>query len=202
MKIKWSSIFYPLIMEKIFKSINIDFKGNILPAWSPDSKKVTYAYNGGLYTIPAWGIKSEKLAEIGEWEPWSIRWSPDGKYIAGFVYMDNENENHIIIVSSQDGEVKRLNTKEEDQYKEGLEWHPESQKLTYMYYDPKNDGDGLREAYVDGKPTTPFINQPKIWDYMGKWDPDGKNYYFRGSYRGYWKLYKYNSASKENNAIL
>ena len=43
----------------------------------------------------------------------------------------------------------------------------------------------------------PIINQLKIWDYIGKWDPEGKNYYFRGSYRGYWRLYKYNSASKE-----
>ncbi len=182
---------------KLFKSINIDFKGNVLPAWSPDSKKITYAYNGGLYTLPIRGNKSEKLAEIGIWEPWSIRWSPDGKYIAGFSYLDNEDENHIMIVSTQNGVIKRLNAKEENKYKEGLEWHPESKKLTYMYYDPKNNNDGLREAYVDGRPTTPFINQPIIWDYLGRWDPTGLNYYFKGSYRGNWNLYKYNSASKK-----
>ena len=43
----------------------------------------------------------------------------------------------------------------------------------------------------------PFINQPIIWDYLGRWDPDGMNYYFRGSYRGNWKLYRYNSVSKK-----
>ncbi len=186
---------------RLFKSINIDFKGNILPAWSPDSKRVTYAYNGGLYTIAAWGIKSEKLTEIGEWEPWSIRWSPDGEYIAGFVYLDNEKENHIIIVSTQSGEVKRLNTTDEDQYKEGLEWHPGGKKLAYMYYDPKNNNDGLREAYVDGRPTTSFINQPEIWDYIGNWDSAGMNYYFTGAYRGDWKLYKYNSVSKTTTLL-
>lgn len=182
---------------KFFRSINIDFKGNILPAWSPDSKKVTYAYNGGLYTLPAWGNKPEKLAEFGEWEPWSIRWSPNGKYIAGFAYLDNEDENHIIIVSTQNGAIKRLNTKDENRYKEGLEWHSGSKKLAYMYYDPKNDNDGLREAYVDGRPTTSLINQPIIWDYLGRWDPAGMNYYFKGSYRGNWKLYRYNSFSKK-----
>ncbi len=183
--------------ETFFKSITIDFKGNILPAWSPDNKKVTYAYNGGLYTIAVWGNKPEKLAEIGEWEPWSIRWSPNGKYIAGFAYLDNGEENHIIIVSTQNGAIKRLNTIDENRYKEGLEWHPGSKKLAYMYYDPKNDNDGLREAYVDGRPTTSLINQPIIWDYLGRWDPAGKNYYFKGSYRGNWKLYKYNSVSKK-----
>lgn len=182
---------------KLFKSINIESKGNMLPAWSPDSKMITYAHNGGLYTIPAWETKAEKLAEIRFWEPWSIRWSPDGKYIAGFAYIDNEDENHIMIVSTQNGAIKRLNAKDENKYKEGLEWHPGSKKLTYMYYDPKNDNDGLREAYVDGRPTTPFINQPEIWDYLGRWDPASMNYYFKGSYRGNWKLYRYNSASKK-----
>jgi Tol biopolymer transport system component len=150
-----------------------------------------------LYTIQAWGTKAKKLAEIGFWEPWSLRWSPDGKYIAGFAYINNEDENHVMIVSTQNGAIKRLSAKDENKYKEGLEWHPGSKKLTYMYYDPKNDNDGLREAYVDGRPTTPFINQPKIWDWLGRWDPDGMNYYFKGAYRGTWNLYRYNSVSKK-----
>lgn len=182
---------------KLYKSVNIEYKGVILTDWSPDSKKVAYAFNGGLYTVPAWRRKPEKLTNIGEWEPWSITWSPDGKYIAGLKFMGTD-KNDIIIVSVKDGAIKRLNTKEEDDYKYGLEWHPGSKKLAYkLASNPKNNNYGLREAYVDGKPTTHLINQSIIKEIFGKWDSSGDNYYFVGMSFGNRKLYKYNLASKK-----
>jgi Tol biopolymer transport system component len=182
---------------KLYKSINIDYIGIVLPVWSPDSKEVAYAYNGGLYTVPAWRSKPEKLTKIGEWEPWSITWSPDGKYIAG-LESRGPGKNDIMIVSVHDGVIKRLNTKEEESYKYGLEWHPGSEKLAYkLTYSSKNSIAGLREAYADGRSTTLLINQPIIKEIFGKWDPTGENYYFNGLSYGKRKLYKYNSTSKK-----
>ena len=201
--------------KKIHKSVNVkssEFIGwsrTIVPDWSPDSKMVAYAYGRDLYTIPAWSSKAEKLAELESGVQWDIglkmKWSPDGRYIASFVInLDDDDEgyyNDIVIVSTQNGEVKRLTSKEEHQDKETLSWHPESKKLAYFYYDPKNDDDGIREAYVDGRPTTEMIDQPDVWDYWGTWHPNGIDYYFWGTSQDQnatgWQLYKFNAVSKE-----
>ena len=188
---------------ELFKSININHKLATFPTWLPDSKKVAYAYDRNLYTIPAWGSNSKILStiETGEWENnVRIRWSPDGRYIAGFVNLGEEGrDNDIFIVSTLNGQVKRLTSKEEWNYKESLEWYPDSKKMAYMYYDPDNDDDGIREAYVDGSPTTEMIDQPDVWDYFGKWDPTGTYYYFFGDKTDTegWHLYKFNSSTKE-----
>ena len=41
--------------------------------------------------------------------------------------------------------------------------HPDGRSLTYKYYDPDRDGDGLRAAYTDGRPTTLFLDAPATW---------------------------------------
>ena len=169
--------------------------------WSPDSKKVAFPLGNSIYTIPAWSDKAEKLAvvENGKWEEnVPLRWSPDGKYIACFAFLEEEGrDNDIFIVSTLNGEMKRLTPKEEWNYKESIGWYPDSKKLAYMYYDPENDEDGIREAYVDGSPTTEMIDQPDVWDYVGVWDPKGEYYYFEGHYENTSSVYKYNTKSKE-----
>jgi len=187
---------------KLLKSLTLQSQKVIIPDWSPDSKKVAFVANNILYTIPAWGNRAEILTDkkIGDWESFILRWSPDGKYIAGLVFMDGEGvDNSVVIVSTKTGEVKRLTTKEHWNYKQSIEWYPDSKKLTYMYYDPNKDEDGIWEAYVDGSPSTEMINQPEIWDYVGAWDFKGENYYFLGdtdNTKG-WQVYKYNSNTKK-----
>ena len=80
----------------------------------------------------------------------------------------------VFVVPASGGELRRLTPVDENKYKEGLEWHPDGQRLTYMYYGP----DGIRQAYLDGRPTTLLIDQPDRWDYIGTWAPDGRRYYF------------------------
>ena len=63
-----------------------------------------------------------------------------------------------------------------------MEWHPDSKRLSYMRYLPEptetgNDSE-IRMAYLDGRPTRMLINQPDYWDYVGRWAPDGRQFFF------------------------
>ena len=65
-----------------------------------------------------------------------------------------------------------------DRYKEGLSWHPDGDRLTYMRYGPGAYGAENRWAFLDGSPTQTFIDMPERWDYVGRWAPDGDRFYF------------------------
>jgi len=169
--------------------------GDLLPEWSPDSKKLAYARDKFLHVYNIVNGEDRPLAEV-EMEGWTLRWSPDGAHIAGLAYLENEVENHGMLVSSSTGEVTRITPVNETEYKEGLEWHPDGKRLAYMYYQRNDIRDGLREAYVDGSPTKHFIDQPNYWDYLGTWTPDGKFFYFEAS-NGAWNLFRYDDVTKE-----
>jgi Tol biopolymer transport system component len=160
-----------------------DTEEDTSPAWSPDGSRLSYAHGGDLFTIPAEGGDPQRIAQLREWETWSIRWSPDGKYVAGFGFAEGEadSDNAVFVVPASGGELRRLtpfnggeNTYD---YKEGLEWHPDSERLSYMAYP-----NGSRMAYLDGSPTTLLVDMPApAWDYVGKWSPDGGTYLFNSS---------------------
>ena len=71
-----------------------------------------------------------------------------------------------------------------------------------MYYDRNKDHDGIWEAYVDRSPTKEMINQEGVWDYWGKWDPSGENYYYWGSKNGVDNLYRYNIETKKISVVV
>jgi len=161
------------------------------PRWSPDGSLLAYTYNMGLYTITAEGGEPKKLAQMFSWEN-PVQWSPRGEYMAALGYASEGEKNAIFAVPSSGGELRRLTPIDEKEEKGGLEWHPDGQSLTYMYY----GSDEIRQAYLDGRPTTKFIDQPDRWNYIGTWGPNGRIFYFKS-----WKideepgLYVYNSAS-------
>jgi hypothetical protein len=110
------------------------------------------------------------------WDSATIRWSPDGRHIAGFAWVEGEPSDavSVFVVPSSGGEPRRLTPPEENTGKEGLAWHPDSERLSYHTYLP----DGSRMAYLDGRPTTVLVQMEDRWDYVGEWTPDGKKFLF------------------------
>jgi Tol biopolymer transport system component len=97
------------------------------------------------------------------------------------------------------GELRRLTPAAEWQFKVGLEWHPNGEEITYLH-----NADALRTAYLDGRPTTLFLDAPETWDYVGTWAPDGSAYYFMASEDGRlgWQLYRRESATGAISEVI
>lgn len=161
------------------------------PRWSPDGETLAYTYKDGLYTISASGGDSKKLSTLYLWESWTVRWSPDGKYIAALAYQEGEKENAVYVVPAEGGEAKLLSGDNKD-YKEGLEWTPDGQSLVY-HLSRKNSK--ILKTYLDGRPPELFLEKPDGWYYFGVWAPDGKSYYFRNWVDEAWYLSIYDSES-------
>jgi Tol biopolymer transport system component len=171
------------------------------PVWSPDGTQIAFAGRRGLFVVPRDGGLPTRLAALMTWDAWSVRWSPDGEHIAALGWEEPtgpvEPRNHVYVVQASGGELRRLTPDDERQDKEGLEWHPDGQTLTYMYRAPDFEGDGLRTAFLDGRPSTLFIDEPATWDYVGSWAPDGSAFHFLASdaVRAGWQLYRRDSST-------
>jgi len=183
--------------------LRFDSREDLSPEWSPDGSQLAYAAGGGLWVIAATGGAPRSIAQLRGWEGWTARWSPDGRYIAALGYERPDEENAVFVVPAAGGELRRLTPPEEREYKEGLEWHPDGRRLTYMYYH-NGGGDGTRQVFLEGGPSTLLVNQsPPLWDYVGRWSPDGRRYYFTSSPGGptVWSLYAYEEATGRTSLV-
>jgi Tol biopolymer transport system component len=136
---------------------------------------LAYSDGNDLYVIPAVGGEPRKLAYMEySWEAYSVRWSPDGKLIAACGF-PKPGLNAVYVVPASGGELRQLTSA--DEYKEGLEWHPDGQRLTYHV--SRLDSE-THQAFLDGREPTLLVNAPDIWDYVGIWAPDGRRYFFVG----------------------
>jgi len=151
-------------------------KSGTVPQWSPDGSQLAYADGNDLYVIPAAGGQPRKLAHVNHgWVQYTVRWSPDGKSIAAFG-MPKPRSKAVFVVPASGGELRQLTSDVE--WKEGLEWHPDGQRLTYHVsgYDSET-----HQTYLDGREPTLLVNAPDTWDYVGMWAPDGRRFFFMGS---------------------
>jgi len=145
------------------------------PRWSPDGTSIGYTYGDGLFVVALSGGQPRKLATLRGWEAWTLRWSPDGEYLAALGYQEGEENNAVVVVPAQGGDVRWLSGFED--YKEGLEWHPNGQSLTYHLSKLKSQ---TNRTYLDGRPPELFLDKDDIWDYVGRWAPDGERYFLSG----------------------
>ncbi len=133
--------------------------------------------------ISAEGGSPHELADPYNWQGWTVRWSPDGEHLAALGLSKPGTPIGVWVVPASGGEPQRLTPLDEAGYMEGLEWQPDGRRLTYVRYLPQPTGETksdseIRMAYLDGRPTHTLINQPVYWDYLGRWAPDGRRFFF------------------------
>lgn len=146
------------------------------PRWSPDGSQIAYAQDQTLFAIPAAGGQPRKVAQLYQWQEWL--WAPDGKSIGALAYAAPKDI-AVFVVPAEGGTPRRLTDAAEREYKEGLTWHPDGRRLSYMIYVGAGERDSaLREAYVDGRPTSVLVREPDEWEYVGRWSADGRQFLY------------------------
>lgn len=182
---------------------SVDGVRHLIPSWSPNGKEIAFSIDGDLMVIPANGGDASVLASVKGWESWNLEWSPDGKSIAGFAYLEGEESNHIMVVDRATRKVTRVTPKKEDQYKEILAWHPDGDRISYMYYNTE-DSNGSRIVSLKTSLISDLVDMPDPnWDYIGVWGPD-QRYYFQSVERGIsgnWALYAFDESSQAYQEI-
>jgi serine/threonine protein kinase/ribosomal protein S16 len=165
---------------KLLAKLTNAMKLGTVPQWSPDGSHLAYADGNDLYVISASGGQARKLADVSFlWLPWYVRWSPDGKLIAALGVLNPKKPNAIFVVPASGGELRRLRT--EERWKEGLEWHPDGKRLTYLVWRPDTGESETHQAYLDEREPTLLVNAPDTSDFFGAWAPDGRRYFFLGN---------------------
>ena len=182
-------------------TVLVDSRSAAAPQWSPDGSVIAYIDEKGLYVVDAEGGEPREIAHLYGWDSWTVRWSPDGKYIAALGYRDPEMHG-VFVVPAEGGEPRMLTAGEENNYIQQLEWHPDSQRIAYT-------GQGTRIAYLDDRPTTLLVNRPDGYDYIGVWHPNGRRFILTGSTPdpdtgewNYWDYYIHDVEMKNDEAVI
>jgi Tol biopolymer transport system component len=158
----------------------------VVGRWSPDGSFRVFVRGNGLYRVPREGGEPMLLAELAQWDQPSLEFSPDGRSVSLMGLSDPRRSwaepfqsEDIYVVPVEGGEPRRLTTSEERTMKSAPSWHPDGMRLTYLARD-ENDHSSTRMAYLDGRPTTLFHDEPGVEDRESEWAPDGTAFFFQG----------------------
>lgn len=125
--------------------------------------------------LPASGGTPRLLAPLSAAAA-ELHWSPDGDWVATTAVLEPGTEGALVAVHTGTGELRRLTPPTEDgHYKEGIRWHPDGRRITYMCYCGPVQ---VRMAWLDARPPELFIQRPGYWDWYGAWSPDGRRFLF------------------------
>ena len=118
-------------------------------AWSPDSTQIAFTQRIGTQTsIMSVDVKTNVTRKLADVPAWTLRWSPDGKWIA-FVSdllqpRDVRRENEDLFVVSADGGTPRLLTPGTPRFRDiSPDWASDSRRIVYA-----SDESGFSNLYL------------------------------------------------------
>jgi Tol biopolymer transport system component len=140
--------------------------------WSPDGKKIAYAWLNKdvvpeLRIIGSDGSEPRLLPSA----VWPRDWSPDGRFLLGVVPRDNNTTTELALASLADGSVTTLGTAD----KPISSWDAGySADGKYIVYDvPQQEGSSEHDIFMialDGKRVSPLVTHPANDQLLG-WVP-------------------------------
>ncbi|MHC4541373.1 MAG: hypothetical protein ACYS74_16595, partial [Planctomycetota bacterium] len=149
----------------------------VVPQWSPDGSELAYADGNDLCVIGAAGGQPRKIAHLDRgWDEWTVRWSPDGKFIAATGYSPKPGtRNAVFVAPASGGELRQLTPDGRDNLQGGVEWHPDGRRLSYNVMHNLNRE--THQVFLDGRPPS-LLFDTDLWDFVGAWAPDGRRFFF------------------------
>ncbi len=134
-----------------------DDKGNeVVPSWSPDSKKLIFTKDGTIYIMNADGSNKTNTGQGGH----DARWSPDGKRIA-FIsesagdMMRSIKLFHLYIIDIDGTNVTQL-TFGDNRTESIFDWSPDGTKIVFDSSTPPSAKSNLYIMTLDFNVTTPI----------------------------------------------
>ena len=103
--------------------------------WSPDGRLIAYIEDHAIWVVSSAGGQAVRLT--GDLHPEDVAWSPDGKWIAFYPYPAFGDDSTPLYVLNTQTNEQRLVTRE-GFYIGGVTWSPDSRKLVFGSYRPKN----------------------------------------------------------------
>jgi hypothetical protein len=162
------------------------------PAWSPDGKKIAYAFWGGdpgIYVVNADGSGRHKVYSM----PFTRdpQWSPDGTHIAlyrrydGHVFLNGAWENddwfQVCVLNLADGTTWLPPDQETHAY--AATWSPDGQSLIFQQFD------GLFVTHLNGPDPEPHQIPGTNGSFTTpSWSPDGKSIAFTYWNHDHWDV--------------
>lgn len=105
-------------------------KGVAASGWSPDSRRIVFAYRGGIWTIGASGGKAKLIATLKRGVTGAVVWSPRGTRIAFVGVRDDDAQSDIYIVRPDGSGLRKVAVA--DGYGGVIpSWSPDERRLAF-----------------------------------------------------------------------